>query len=129
MNQTFSVIQTINTQYNLLVRCQHFRRLLRQLDEPFEWNTNRKWSHAHRTSAMFDQQVLAVDTTTQVSLATVDEVEAIVHDVEADHVAAQHALEDFVGPREQAEYVPWGEGNVEEEAQLAGYSLLFCCLE
>lgn len=74
---------------------------------------------------MFNEKVLAVDTTAEIALAAVNKVQAVVANVEANHVATKHALKDFVGPREQAENVPGWEGDVQEERQLELEILFF----
>jgi hypothetical protein len=57
-------------------------------------------------------------------LATVDKVQAIVLNVETDQITGQHALQNFIRPREQTEDVPRWEWNVQEEGQLTLESLL-----
>ena len=69
-------------------------------------------------AAVLHQHVGPVHATAQAPLGTVQEVEAVVLGVEADHVAAKHALEYLVRPGEDPHNIPRWEGNVEEEAHL-----------
>ena len=73
---------------------------------------------------MFHQHPHPVHPAPEAPLAAVDEVDAIVLDLETDEVTAQDALEDEVVPGEYPDDVPGGEGDVKEEADLAGDLLL-----
>lgn len=90
-----------------------------QINEAIEWNTDWKWTNTHRSSVVFNKKILSVDTTAQVTLTAIDEIQTVIANVKADHITAQHALKDLIGPGEQAEDIPWRERNVQEECQLA----------
>jgi hypothetical protein len=124
MHQTLGVVQPIDAQDDLHLCVQHFLCDFCQLHEPVKRNTNRQWTNTNRSATVFDQQVLAVHTTAQVTLATVDEIQAIVTYVEPNQIAGQHSLQNFVGPGKQAENVPRWERNVQEKGQLTLESFL-----
>jgi hypothetical protein len=77
---------------------------------------------------MLYQQAGPVHPAPQTALTAVDEVDAVVLNVKAHEVTAEDALEDDVAPGEDLDHVPGGEGDVEEEAELAGQPFLFCHL-
>ena len=92
--------------------------------EPLVGNTDGERSHPDRPAAVLHQHGRSVHPAAQTSPAAVDEVDAIVLDLETDEVTAQDALEDEVVPGEYPDDVPGGEGDVKEEADLAGDLIL-----
>ena len=60
----------------------------------------------------------SIEFAAEVPLAAVDEVYAVVLDVEPDKVAVQHPLQHLVVPGQDLEDVPGGEGYVQEEGNL-----------
>ena len=77
---------------------------------------------------MFNQHAGAVNTTPKTSLTTVDEVYAVVLDVEPHQVAAKDSLQHQVVPGEDLDHVPGGEGDVKKESYLARNIFLLCHL-
>jgi hypothetical protein len=65
---------------------------------------------------MFNSEILFVHPVVKLALATVQEVETIVLDVKADHIAAQQSFEHLICPWKQPEYVPRWKRNVKEES-------------
>lgn len=126
VDQTFCVVETIDAQDDLVLGLNDLLGFGGQFNEAIEWNSDWKRADSNRATAVFNEKILAVDTTAEIALAAVDKVQAVVANVEADHVAAEHALKDFVGPREEAEDVPRRERNVQEERKLELEIFLFC---
>ena len=94
--------------------------------EPLVGNTDGERPHPHRPAAVLHQHGQPVHPAAQTAAAAVDEVDAIVLDMETDQVTAEDALEDEVVPGEDPDDVPGGERNVQEEADLAGNLPLLC---
>ena len=92
--------------------------------EPLVGNTDGQRPDPHRPPTVLHQQTSPVHSAAQTSPTAVDEVDAVVGDVETDEVTAEDALEDDVMPREYLDHVPGREGDVKEEADLAGNVLL-----
>ena len=92
--------------------------------EPLVGNTDGERPHPHRPPAVLHQQGQSVHPAAQPTAAAVDKVDAIILDMETDEVTAEDALEDEVVPGEDPDDVPGGEGDVQEEADLAGDLLL-----
>lgn len=74
---------------------------------------------------MFNEQILSVNTTSQVSLTAVDEIYTIVTDMEADHITSQNSLKNFIWPWKQTENIPWRKWNMQKKRQLELQSLFF----
>ena len=74
-------------------------------------------------SFVFNSEILLVDPVVELALATVQEIETIVLDVKADHVAAQQSLQHLIGPWKQPEYVPRRKRNVKKESQFDANAL------
>ena len=101
-----------------------FRGREGQLLEILEWNTDGQRADPDRPPAVLHQQAGPVHAAAQPALATVYKIDAIVLNVKADEVTAEDALEEEVAPGEYLHHVPAREGDVEEEAELAGEPLL-----
>lgn len=87
INKALRVIEPVDAEDNLLIRMHDFRCGLRQRDEPVERYTDRQRSYPHRSTAVFDQQVLTVHSAAETSLAAIDEVQAVILNMETHHVA------------------------------------------
>jgi hypothetical protein len=67
---------------------------------------------------MLNQKILAVHATSKIPLTTVDEIQAVILNVETDHVTSQDTLQYFIRPGQQSEDIPRWKRDVQEERQL-----------
>lgn len=88
VNEALRVVKSVDAEDDLLIRLHDFGGSLRQRDEPVERNADRQWSHAHRPTAVLDQQILPVHSAAETPLAAVDEVQTIILNMKTHHVAA-----------------------------------------
>jgi hypothetical protein len=73
-------------------------------------------SRSTRHPRLLGRASLTLHTAPDPPAAALEEVDAVVLDVESHKVTAEHALEDVVAPGEDAHDVPGGEGDVQEES-------------
>ena len=121
LGQAFCVVQAVNTEDALLLVLRHkcVGHFFGHVLKPFKRNADGQISDTNCSTSMFSQKCLAINAATKAALAAVDEIQAVVLDVETHEVAAKDALEDHVKPGEDLDNVPWREWNVQEEADLA----------
>lgn len=124
MYETLGIIEPIDPQDDLLIGKHDLVGGFSERNESVEGYADRKWSYAHGSTAVLDQQIFTIHPAAEAPLATVDEVQAVILDMETDHVATEHTLKYLVGPWEKSKYVPGWERNVQEEAQLQFQILL-----
>lgn len=87
MNEALRVIEPVDAEDDLLIRKYDFRCGLRQRDEPIKRYADRQRSYPYRSTTVFDQQVLTVYSAAETSLAAIDEVQAVILNMETHHVA------------------------------------------
>lgn len=67
---------------------------------------------------MFNHESLSVHFVVELALAAVQEIETIVLDMKANHIATEQSFKHLIGPWKQPEYVPRRKRDVKKESQL-----------
>jgi hypothetical protein len=89
VHQSFGVIQSIDAQDDSLVQIvHHSRSLLSHLNEPIERDSDGQSSDCNPTTFVIHQQVRAVYFAAELTMATIQEVQTIIFDVESYQVAS-----------------------------------------
>lgn len=88
VDEALGVVKSVDAEDDLLIRLHDLVGGLRQRDEPVERNADRQRSHAHRPTAVLDQQILPVHPAAEAPLAAVDEVQTIILNMKTHHVAS-----------------------------------------
>ena len=87
VHKALGIIEPVNAENDLLVGQHNLGRRLGHRDKAIEGYADGQRTNAHRATAMLDQQIFTVDPATKATLTAVHEVQTVVLDVEADHVA------------------------------------------
>lgn len=86
MNQSFGVVQPVNTEHDLLVRRDQLGRFVCHLQETVVRDADGQGSNAHGSTSVLHQQAFTIDPAAEPPLTTFHEVQTVVFDVETDHV-------------------------------------------
>lgn len=110
MAQTFRVVQTVDPQNDFLLgishetwslfghelkpwKCLRVKHTLMRYEiagAPFKRNPDGKCGNFHNARPVLHEQIFVIDPAAEASVAAIEEIDAVIFDVEADHVASCH---------------------------------------
>ena len=86
VDESFGVVQTVHAQHHPLI-LHHFGRRLGHLDKVMERNADGQWADVDGAIVELDVAQSAIHPAAESSLTAVDEIGAIIFDVESDQIA------------------------------------------